>query len=72
VCSLDVSQTSNREQVEIDVMTLDGFADKHNLAMIDVIKIDTEGYEPWVFQGAQRLLQQHRIRLFIFEHLKSK
>ena len=40
--------------------------------MIDIIKIDTEGYEPLVFQGAQRSLQQHRIRLFIFEHLKSK
>lgn len=72
VCSLDISQASKDERVEIDVVALDDFADQHKLAMIDVIKIDTEGYEPSVFQGAKRLLQQHRIRLFIFEHLKSK
>jgi FkbM family methyltransferase len=56
----------------VDVITLDHFADKHNLSKIDVLKIDTEGYEPFVFHGAKDLLQQHRIRLFIFEHLKSK
>ncbi|CAF0900028.1 unnamed protein product [Adineta ricciae] len=71
VCSLDVSHTSPDQQVEINAITLDHFADKYNLSVVDIIKIDTEGFEPLVFQGAQRLLQQHRIRLFIFEHLKK-
>jgi FkbM family methyltransferase len=53
------------------VTTLDDFADKHHLSKIDILKIDTEGYEPLVFRGAKRLLQQHRVRLFIFEHFKG-
>ena len=53
-------------------MSLDDFADKYRLDKIDVLKIDTEGYEPLVFRGAQRLISEHRIRLFIFEHLKGK
>ncbi|CAF1488737.1 unnamed protein product [Adineta steineri] len=71
VCSLDVSHTSIDEKVEVDVVTLDHFADQHNLSRIDVLKIDTEGYEPFVFQGAKRLLEEHRIRLFIFEQLET-
>lgn len=50
-------------------VALDDFVRNYNLSEIDILKIDTEGYEPSVFQGAKQLLQQHRIRLFIFEHL---
>ncbi|CAF4155089.1 unnamed protein product [Adineta steineri] len=71
VCSLDVSHTSIDEKVEVDVVTLDHFADEYNLSRIDILKIDTEGYEPFVFQGAKRLLEEHRIRLFIFEQLET-
>lgn len=52
--------------------SLDDFSQLHHLEMIDVLKIDTEGFDPFVFRGARRLLTEHRIRLFIFEHLKSK
>ncbi|CAF3852423.1 unnamed protein product [Adineta steineri] len=71
VCSLDVSHTSIDEKVEVDVVTLDHFANEHNLSRIDILKIGTEGYEPFVFQGAKRLLEEHRIRLFIFEQLET-
>jgi FkbM family methyltransferase len=56
----------------VDIITLDEFAAKHHLSKIDILKIDTEGYEPFVFQGAKRLLREHRIRLFIFEHLQGR
>jgi FkbM family methyltransferase len=72
VCSLDVSNTTQNQQVQVDVITLDAFSVKHNLSMIDIIKIDTEGYESLVFEGMKNLLQQHRVRLFLFEYLRSK
>lgn len=69
VCSLDVSQTANSEQIFINSTSLDDFASQNQLPKIDILKIDTEGYEPLVFRGAKTLLKEHRIRLFIFEHL---
>lgn len=69
VCSLDVSQAANVEQISINSTSLDDFASRNQLAKIDILKIDTEGYEPLVFRGAKTLLKEHRIRLFIFEHL---
>ncbi len=71
MCSLDVSSVSNDSQIYVNITTLDDFADRHHLSKIDILKIDTEGYEPLVFRGAKALLQQHRIRLFIFEHLEG-
>ena len=69
VCSLDVSKIDNSQQIFINSTSLDDFASQNQLPKIDILKIDTEGYEPLVFRGAQTLLKEHRIRLFIFEHL---
>lgn len=69
VCSLDVSKTKSEDQVAINSTALDDFARQKQLSKIDILKIDTEGYEPLVFRGAKTLLEQQRIRLFIFEHL---
>jgi FkbM family methyltransferase len=71
VCSLDISASSTNEQVQVNITTLDDFTRDHDIDMIDLLKIDTEGYEPNVFRGAQRLLTEHRIRLFIFEYLQG-
>jgi len=35
---------------------------------IDVLKIDTEGADAWVLDGAERLLRSHRIHDVFFEH----
>ncbi|CAM2713258.1 unnamed protein product [Rotaria socialis] len=69
VCSLDISGVAQNAQIQVNTTSLDDFADKNNLSKVDILKIDTEGYEPLVFRGAQRLLKEHRIRLFIFEYL---
>ncbi len=53
----------------MNITTLDDFTNQNHLPKIDLLKTDTEGYEPLVFRGAKQLLQEHRIRLFIFEHL---
>lgn len=55
-------------QVEVDVVTLDGFfSSGESNQEIAVLKIDTEGADTWVLQGCEALLQAKRIRNIFFE-----
>lgn len=38
-----------------------------NTEYINVLKIDTEGADTWVIQGAEKLLKSHRINHIFFE-----
>lgn len=52
--------------VEVSVITLDSLLlDQYE--HIDVLKIDTEGADTWVLQGAKQLLKQHQIHHIFFE-----
>ena len=48
------------ESIEID--TLDRFCERENVATIDVLKTDTEGYDVEVLRGAAGLLAAGRVR----------
>ncbi len=48
-------------------MTLDSFATKYRIDKIDFLKIDTEGHELQVLQGAKKLLKDNKIDLIQFE-----
>ena len=50
---------------EIEIITLDGFVKEKNIAQIDLIKIDVEGYELKVLKGAEQSLRKHFPTLFI-------
>lgn len=55
----------NCAKEEVEVISLDGyFADC--AARISALKIDVEGHEPAVFQGAERLIEKHS-PLLVFE-----
>lgn len=57
----DVPYVSNAETRTISVTTLDAFAESHlDGQTVDFIKIDTEGFEAEVLQGAQDMLVRHR------------
>jgi FkbM family methyltransferase len=55
------------EPVEVDVTTLDVFAEQEGIARIDVLKLDVQGAEVLVLQGADRLLRARAIDLVVTE-----
>ncbi len=46
-----------KEETEIDTISLDYFIDKHKIGNIDFIKLDVQGAELDIFQGAPKTLQ---------------
>lgn len=51
----------------IELTTLDSLAKKYKLSEIDILKIDTEGHELQVLQGAKKLLASNKIHIILFE-----
>jgi FkbM family methyltransferase len=48
-------------------ITLDSYCEKNNIDYIDFIKIDVEGAEKKVFEGANKLLSSKKIKAGMFE-----
>ncbi len=57
----------NSSSLEVEVDTLDDYCLTHNMSLIDVLKIDTEGADTWVLYGAERLLEEKKIKHIFFE-----
>ncbi|MDA9678500.1 FkbM family methyltransferase [Candidatus Pelagibacter sp.] len=53
-------------KIPVHVSTLDSFIEEHDIQNIDVLKIDTEGYEFNILKGALKCSQ--KINLIYFEH----
>jgi FkbM family methyltransferase len=53
--------------IEVPAVSLDDFLLKDEYQRIDVLKIDTEGADTWVLQGAKTLSGSHRISHIFFE-----
>lgn len=53
--------------VEVEIRTLDSCMDEWNLNSIDLLKIDTEGYEHQVLLGAKKALEEKKIRSVLCE-----
>ncbi len=54
------------QKLPIEISTLDNFIEKNNIQNIDLLKIDTEGYEFNVLKGLSNY--SHKIKLIYFEH----
>jgi FkbM family methyltransferase len=52
--------TERRSAISLPVTSLDEYVKTHDVRDVDLVKIDTEGAEPQVLQGAQRLLETQR------------
>ena len=66
----------DEKKIDVDVITLDNFCEKYKIENIDLLKIDTQGYEEFVLEGSQNLLKENRIKIIklemIFSDLYSK
>lgn len=51
----------------VQVVALDDYCARQGIDRIDVLKIDTQGYELEVFRGAERLMTEGCVRLVYFE-----
>ena len=55
--------------VQVNVTTMDEFVKQYRISRkIDVLKIDTEGFDPLTIEGAAGVLHRHQVRLLIFEY----
>ena len=63
----DFYNDSNIESFECEIMDIDTFCTEHSIDFIDFIKIDTEGYEYLVLEGASRMLKENKIGTIQFE-----
>ena len=55
------------DYIEIPSLSLDSFCEKNDIQFIDLIKIDVQGFEMYVFQGMKRLLMEKRVKNILFE-----
>ncbi len=54
------------EEIQININTLDNYLDKNFIQSIDLMKIDTEGFEFEILNGAKKNL--NKFKLILFEH----
>lgn len=62
---------SSSGALEVEVRTLDGLCAEGQVGIPDVIKIDVEGAEALVLRGAEKLLRDHQLTLFIDTHSRA-
>ena len=55
----------------VEVTTIDRFLGDHQIANVDILKSDTQGYELEVFKGAETALRNNQIGLVYFEFIFS-
>jgi FkbM family methyltransferase len=62
-----VAQPGEADGVAVSVVSLDAYAFAHDITHIDVLKVDVEGYEARVLEGATSLLERGAIGFIICE-----
>jgi FkbM family methyltransferase len=67
----DGTRVSPSQSINVQARTLDQFCDASGIDRINFLKVDVEGFEVAVFQGAERLLKEHRVDYICFEISKE-
>ena len=53
---------------EVELSSVDQFCEEHSIECIDLLKIDTEGFEFSVIQGSKKMLSKQKIKAIQFEY----
>lgn len=65
--NVNTNLDSNAPKETISVTTIDLFLESNNIETLDLLKIDTEGYEIEVLKGAKKSLQTGKINMMLCE-----
>lgn len=60
-------EVAERDREVVRVETVDSFLDRHDIARVHLLKVDTQGFDLDVLQGARHSLQQGRISYVLVE-----
>lgn len=63
----DPDYMAERGNEQVDVISVDAYCETHNITSIDLLKIDTQGYEIEVLKGARQMLSSNAIRFVYAE-----
>lgn len=63
-----VLHDNTQKSISVKSISLDDFISQNKIIKVDIIKIDVEGFEYSVFQGAQNLLLGLKPRIIVFEN----
>jgi|ETNvirnome_2_300_1030623.scaffolds.fasta_scaffold00162_25 FkbM family methyltransferase len=69
-CKTPARANGEFKEIEINCDTIDNFINTHKIPRLDAIKIDTEGAELYVLQGAIETITKHR-PIILFECTKQ-
>jgi FkbM family methyltransferase len=63
----DIHKSANIRELQVKVTTLDDFCEHNHIEKITLLKIDTEGNEYGILQGAQKMIAENKIEVIHFE-----
>lgn len=69
-CRICQFETANTTKKVFETLTLSHIVDSIDIKQIDFLKIDTEGHEPQVLEGAERLFKDRLIRIAVVEAIQ--
>jgi FkbM family methyltransferase len=65
--SLIMSNNSTYTKENIEIQTIDYFCSINGIKEIDILKIDTEGYDYEVLLGAENMIKEKKVNFIFFE-----
>ncbi len=60
-------QVANKNNIEVEVITIDNFCEANNIIAIDILKLDIQGGELAALKGAAKMLANKKINLIYTE-----
>jgi FkbM family methyltransferase len=62
-----MAPTYTNKSITVDSVSLDIYCEENKIERIDWMKVDVQGFELYVFEGMEDLLQQKRVENILFE-----
>ncbi|MFK7848121.1 MAG: FkbM family methyltransferase [Rhodothermales bacterium] len=64
---VNIRKNDEQESEQIEIDTIDLFCEHENIKRIDLLKIDTEGFDLNVLEGARKMLRSRQIQFIFIE-----